>query len=589
MYKLFIVLISLTFFGCNNSKTSKNVSKATGWAINAGDGSFQYNTDYKGQKAGPGLVFIEGGTYTKGKVQDDVMRDWNNTPNQQHVMSFYMDETEVTNMMYLEYLDWIKKNFPPTKDLYTNIYSGALPDTLVWRNRLGNTEDLVENYLRNPAYGQYPVVGVSWVQATEFAKWRSDRYNERILIEEGYLVSNKELSNRKDKEKDTLVDVNSWEKGFGIQANFSTDTYVLDPNNVYGTNNKNKLDGNQSKNYNKMLASKNKDADTIKSIERKSASRETGLISPKYRLPSESEWEYAALALSEDRVANNYRGRKKYPWSGQYTRNGKRKELGDQLANFKNSDGDYGGIGGYSDDGADITNEVKSYRPNDYGLYDMAGNVSEWVADVYRPTVDDEFNDFNYYRGNVYTKNKIGSSNGNDSLVIVDKEKYKILPNGKKVAIALPGEIAQTDITKNDTRFRTNYSKGYNINFRDGDKRSSKQITKNIGQEQDSLETISGSDQTKEMYNSPRKIDKNGNWEYDGASRTSLINDEVRVYKGGSWKDRAYWLDPAQRRFYAEGMSTDFIGFRCAMSRVGGKKENSNGEKWSKGKVGQKN
>ena len=197
MYKLFVVLISLTFFGCNNSKTSMNTSNATGWTINSRDGGFQYNTNYKGQEAGPGLVFIEGGTYTKGKVQDDVMHDWNNTPNQQHVMSFYMDATEVTNMMYLEYLDWIKTNFPPSNSNYTDIYNGALPDTLVWRNRLGNTEDLVENYLRNPAYGQYPVVGVSWIQANEFAKWRSDRYNEKILMDEGYLATNRELNGNK--------------------------------------------------------------------------------------------------------------------------------------------------------------------------------------------------------------------------------------------------------------------------------------------------------------------------------------------------------------------------------------------------------
>ena len=112
-----------------------------------------------------------------------------------------------------------------------------------------------------------------------------------------------------------------------------------------------------------------------------------------------------------------YRGRKKYPWSGQYTRSGERQILGDQLANFKNSDGDYGGIAGWSDDGADITNAVRSYAPNDFGLYDMAGNVAEWVADVYRPIVDDEFNDFNYYRGNVYTKNEI-SEDGRTSKIV---------------------------------------------------------------------------------------------------------------------------------------------------------------------------
>ena len=52
---------------------------------------------------------------------------------------------------------------------------------------------------------------------------------------------------------------------------------------------------------------------------------------------------------------------------------------------------------------------------------------------------------------------------------------------------------------------------------------------------------------------------------------TSLISDKSRVYKGASWKDRAYWLDPAQRRFYHQDQATDFIGFRCVMSRLGGK------------------
>ena len=61
MYKLFIIVISLTFFGCNNSKTSKNISNATGWDINSRDGGFQYNTNYKGQEAGPvGARLVEG-------------------------------------------------------------------------------------------------------------------------------------------------------------------------------------------------------------------------------------------------------------------------------------------------------------------------------------------------------------------------------------------------------------------------------------------------------------------------------------------------------------------------------------------------
>jgi gliding motility-associated lipoprotein GldJ len=56
-------------------------------------------------------------------------------------------------------------------------------------------------------------------------------------------------------------------------------------------------------------------------------------------------------------------------------------------------------------------------------------------------------------------------------------------------------------------------------------------------------------------------------------TRTTLVNDNVRVYKGGSWRDRAYWLDPAQRRYFPQDMATDYIGFRCAMSRVGAKSD----------------
>ena len=87
------------------------------------------------------------------------------------------------------------------------------------------------------------------------------------------------------------------------------------------------------------------------------------------------------------------------------------------------------------------------------------------------------------------------------------------------------------------------------------------------------------------MYNSPDhsvEVDSTGAMirEYDKSDkRTSLINDEVRVYKGGSWKDREYWLDPAQRRYYPQNIATDYIGFRCAMSRVGSKSKKGNKSK----------
>ena len=115
---LLVLTLAVVSTSCKKSSSSKNSSRATGWQINSRDGGFQYNTDFQEQETAPGLVFVEGGTFTKGRVQDDVMHDWNNSPNQQHVQSFYMDESEVTNLMYVEYLDYMKKLYPPDDELY---------------------------------------------------------------------------------------------------------------------------------------------------------------------------------------------------------------------------------------------------------------------------------------------------------------------------------------------------------------------------------------------------------------------------------------------------------------------------------------
>lgn len=528
-----LALVGLAFQGCNSGGKggSKNTSRATGWAINAKEGGFQYNTDFEEQETAPGLVFVEGGTFTKGKLQDDVMHDWNNTPATQHVQSFYMDETEVTNMMYLEYLDYLKKVYPPENPKYKNIYLGALPDTLVWRNRLGFNETMTNNYLRHAAYAEYPVVGVNWVQAAQFAEWRTDRVNEALLERAGYLAE----------------DVKYRALNGEIGGTFNTEAYLNRPESVYGG----QIDSLIGK----------AQTDTVPVF----ADRSSGLIMPEYRLPTETEWEYAAQALQGNREYNNYRGRKKYPWDGDNTRNGQRVGRGDQLANFKQGKGDYGGIAGWSDDGADITAQVKSYKPNDLGLYDMAGNVSEWVADVYRPIVDDEMSDFNYFRGNVYMKTAIGE-NGKVE-VLSDQIVYDTLPTGKLVAVNLPGEIKMIPVDDEETYLRTNFSTSDNRNYRDGDLSSSRYF-----------DLFSDEDEEKKpMYNAPKhNIDRDEEGklvrQYDKSnSRTSLISDEVRVYKGGSWRDRAYWLDPAQRRYLPEYMATDYIGFRCAMSRVGSK------------------
>ncbi len=535
------LIVTLGFASCSKKSSSKGSSRATGWSVDS-----KKVQAAKKQEAGPGLVFVEGGTFTMGKVQDDVMHDWNNTPTQQHVQSFYMDETEVTNFMYLEYLDWVKLVFPP--DEYKGIYDGVVPDTLVWRNRLGYNETMTNNYLRHPAYAEYPVVGVNWIQAVDFAKWRTDRVNEAILEKNGYLKKNAKTD-----------DVNA-------ENAFSTEAYLMSPSTARGGSEEIVLRREKGR------AVKGKDG-SVSEQKNVYAQRSSGVIMPEYRLPTEAEWEYAAAADVGQREYNIYKGQKKYPWSGEYTRSGKRQNRGDQLANFKQGNGDYGGIAGWSDDGADITNAVKSYAPNDFGLYDMAGNVAEWVADVYRPIIDNEANDFNYFRGNVYYKNSIGKD-GKVEMVTKDNIKYDTLSNGKIIARSFPGQIAQVPVDEKETYLRQNFDKSNNINYRDGDKQSSKYY--DFGSSESDNEKQK---EIEKMYNSPKHnvtTDSLGNMvrKYDRSSkRTTLINDKIRVYKGGSWRDRAYWLDPAQRRYFPQDMATDYIGFRCAMSRVGSKSD----------------
>ncbi|MCF6167969.1 gliding motility lipoprotein GldJ [Lutibacter sp.] len=540
---LTLVIATILFVSCHN-RTYDNKSSLTGWSSkDKAAGGFSSNKNYQGQQAPPGMVLIEGGSYTMGHVQDDVLFDWNTTPVKQQVRSFYLDETEVTNSEYLFYLEWMEKVFPPNDLNYKDIYLSAVPDTLVWRNVLGFNELLTENYLRHPAYADYPVVGVSWVQANQYCKWRTDRVNEKILMEKGVL--------------NPLFRSDSLEV-IG-QNNFNTDTYLSNPNLLFN---------GDSTIYRKGLPSNAKRKKGAPKPSRGSFTGRhvkisDGILTSKFRLPTEAEWEYAAKAIVENREYNNIRGRKKYAWNGKYTRNKSKKFRGDQLANFKQGKGDYSGIPGWSSDGADITIQVRSYNPNAFGLYDMSGNVAEWVADVYRPIIDNDANDFNYFRGNIFTKKMIDTDG---KVVMVDDAsvEYDTLDNGKIIPKALPGSIKYIPITKRDAYMRNNYDKAYNVDARDGDLASTKLYDK----DEDELET------KPRMYNSPvkpRVIGESGfiQQQYDTKKRNTLISDKSRVYKGGSWRDREYWLDPSQRRYLPEYMATNYIGFRCATDRLG--------------------
>src|SRR5690606_17555585 len=170
-----------------SSKNSTGVSQVTGWDYNDPRlGGFDV-ADYPGQQTGPGLTFIEGGRFTMGQTEEDLMFERNNRPRTVSVSSFYMDETEVANVHYREYIYWLTRAYGSD---YPEVISNALPDTTCWRTALSYNEPLVKNYFRHAAYNYYPVVGVNWYQANECCQWRTDRVNEMILIKNGFLKRN---------------------------------------------------------------------------------------------------------------------------------------------------------------------------------------------------------------------------------------------------------------------------------------------------------------------------------------------------------------------------------------------------------------
>ncbi len=458
-----------------SSCSKKEKSATTGWNYNDQKwGGFE-KKDYEGQIAGPNLVLVQGGTFTMGVTDQDVIFDWNAIPRRVTVSSFYMDETEVSNLDYKEYLYWINRVFGES---YPEIYLNALPDTLVWREELSYNEPFVETYFRHPSYDDYPVVGVNWDQANEYCKWRTDRVNEMILIERGIL-------NPSIEQKD--------------EDNFNTESYLAG-----------QYQGDVRKNL--------KD---FKTGGERPVKFEDGVLLPSYRLPTEAEWEYAALALIGNQTNQGdelISDRRIYPWNGYTVRYQKRdKYQGQILANFKRGRGDYMGMAGKLNDNAHIPAPVRGYIPNDFGLYHMAGNVNEWTMDLYRPLTsmtlrDVENHDLNPYRG------------GKFETKILDED-------GRPVEKDSIGRIRYRYVEDDEVATRENYKKGQVYNYLDGDQESYV------------------------LY------------EY---GKSTLISDKSRVIKGGSWSDRAYWMSPGARRFKEEDKSDRTIGFRCAMTRTGG-------------------
>jgi len=297
----------------------------------------------------PGMIYVPSGTFHMGPSDEDISYAFTARNKQVSINGFWMDATEITNDEYRQFVYWVRdsialtilnkkksgkdaldwtqarlikwtepktfddlapmvitpenringrKEFDAKKMIYHSEvlnYKAAAqagndkprssfinktntpiyPDTLVWIRDVSYSynEPMSKKYFSHPAFGNYPVVGVNWKQATAFCEWRTMYLNS-------FLESKKKMT-----ESD-------------------------------------------------------------------------------FRLPTEAEWEYAA---------RGGRSQVSFPWGSPYLRNKK----GCLLANFKP------GRGNYPEDGGMYTVRADAYWPNDFGLYNMSGNVAEWTSSLY--------------------------------------------------------------------------------------------------------------------------------------------------------------------------------------------------------------
>jgi len=233
------------------------------------------------------MHFIEGAEFACGLTDFFRMRERDKTllfsisATRKEVSSFYISATEVTNAEYWEFYSAMVDEFG-----YEKAMESYYPDTLAWIKQVGYSynEPMTRNYHLHPNYDNYPVVGISWIQAQAYCRWKTQQFKSLV-----------------------------GEQGESLGLTF--------------------------------------------------------------RLPTQYEWEHAALGPLASRESG---GMTRYPWDGyEYKKNGK------YLANFGSIfDINRVKIKGSTDDGGLFTTVVGKYPSNLNGLYDMAGNVAEWVSDT---------------------------------------------------------------------------------------------------------------------------------------------------------------------------------------------------------------
>jgi gliding motility-associated lipoprotein GldK len=394
-----------------------------------------------------GMSLIPGGSFTMGKQDQDVIGTMSAPTKTVTIRPYYMDETEITNNEYKEFVRWVRDSVVRTKLAYQAEFAALVgtPDAngdgpsggiQNYAFKVLDTADAsaYQKYMYDNYYSFDTIQSLNW---DEELLWKKEDFPDVDYVEvmDSLFISKEEAvdgvptfnikflkyryswfdrdnaarkgGNRKDFIKTEILniypDTTVWVKDFNYSYNdpmhqdyFYHQSYGDYPVVGVSWRQANAFCNWRTKKKNNYLKGK-----------------KNGILVPDFRLPTEAEWEYAARGGLEFAT---------YPWGT----GGTTSDRGCFLANFKPVRGDY------AVDGALYTMEAKSYNPNDYGLYNMAGNVSEWTNTAYNLS--------SYYMASTMNPN-----------VENRKNKRKIIRGGSWKDVAYFLEVGSRDYEYADT------------------------------------------------------------------------------------------------------------------------------------------
>ncbi len=310
-----------------------------------------------------GTVFINSGSFQIGQSDEDVFFNQNQTTKTVSVKAFYMDDAEISNNEYRQFVYWVRDSLAHTI-LGNTIEDEFGKEYLNWEIELDWSDPILLEEVQElffaeneQIFGRFEldVRKLNFTYKTFDLRGAADNRDENRLRTEFIKTHTVNIY------PDTLV----WARDFAFsynepqaQAYFSHPAYDDYPVVGVTWEQANAFAAWRTHLYNAYRVSK--------------GMSEQG----KFRLPTEFEWEYAARGSHMSAP---------YPWGGPYIKNDK----GCLLANFKP------GRGNYTDDGGLYTVKTYAYNPNDFGLYNMAGNVAEWTSTAFDESVNSTVHDLN--------------------------------------------------------------------------------------------------------------------------------------------------------------------------------------------------